>query len=239
MTHMFGDAASDPDIVTSDACESGAETFAFERVIAEIHQFPWATLSETQTVDLAWAYYFFSVQFRENVVTARALYPDDEKLAELERGECATDNLSPWPGVAEDGERMNHDEFMARLLRLAPIPSEKRRRFEDLGRRYLDQTRGYDAITRALSLTSYEDGGLEAVFRGMLTAPLSRNAAERAFQHFLVQHVHFDSDQDGGHGALIRHLRPDDRVLPMWIAFRDLLTAFVPALAAANHDRTV
>ena len=61
----------------------------------------WSELTESESIDLAWAYYYFSIQFRENLAIARRLYPDDEKLVELEAGECMTDNLSPWPGVAE------------------------------------------------------------------------------------------------------------------------------------------
>jgi hypothetical protein len=37
----------------------------------------------------------------------------------LDHGERDTDNLSPWPGVAKAGEKMNRDEFMRRTLELA------------------------------------------------------------------------------------------------------------------------
>ena len=205
-------------------------SFAFPDVIAEISDLPWHRLTHSQITDLAWAYYFFSVQFRENLEIARRLHPDDDRLKELEKGECRTDNLSPWPGIAQTGERMDHDEFMRRLLAFVPLESAKRQRFEDLGVAYLTWVHGLDPEIRAMSLASYEDGGLEAVFRAMLTAPFSDDPQARAFHHFLAEHVRFDSDEDGGHGALARHLRPDDRILPLWTAFRDLLIDFVPAL---------
>jgi hypothetical protein len=209
----------------------GAQDFEYRRVIAEICDLSWGKLTEDETLDLAWAYYFFSVQFRENLEIARELYPDDEKLQELEQGECNTDNLSPWPGVASAGEKLNHDEFMKRLLTLAPIPEDKRQFFQGLGNCYLDQVRELDPLVRARSLASYEDGGLEQVFRAMLNSPRSQNQALRAFRHFLSEHIRFDSDTDAGHGALIRHLRPDDQILPLWDSFRRLLTDFVPGLA--------
>lgn len=119
--------------------------------------------------------YFFSIQFRENLQIARRLYPDDAKLIQLEREESQTDNLSPWPEVAAVGERLDHDEFMSRLLLLSPPPEEKRFRFETSGNRYLRHIREIDPAARASGIASYEDGGLERVFRAMLKAAGSEN----------------------------------------------------------------
>jgi hypothetical protein len=190
----------------------------------------WSELTEQEFIDVAWAYYYFSIQFRENLTIACELFPNDSKLQQLEHEECATANLSPWPGVAADGEKMNHDEFMRRLLQLAPISDEKRRAFEAQGARYLDEVRATDDLTRAISIASYEDGGLERVFLAFLQAPPWNNPTLRAFRHFLTEHIRFDSDPDQGHGALSRHLAPDDRILPLWLAFERLLVAFAPAL---------
>jgi hypothetical protein len=211
--------------------------FRFQGVIDEISRLNWGGLPRDQCIDVAWAYYYFSVQFRENLEIARELFPDDARLALLARGECDTDNLSPWEGVAAEGEKMNHDEFMRRLLLLAPIDETRRRKFEALGETYLAQARSMDGMTRALSISSYEDGGLEQVFRAMCRMVLASDPALRAFRHFLLEHIRFDSDPDAGHGALSRHLSPDDRVLPIWRAFRDLLLDCVPGLAAAECER--
>jgi len=206
------------------------EQFAFPRVIAEICDFNWSDLTQEQSVHAAWAYYFFSIQFRENLQIACSLFPDDANLSHLAREECDTSNLSPWEGVAQRGEKMDHDEFMRRLLVLSPISDDRRQEFEISGHRYLESTRSADATTRALSIASYEDGGLEQVFGAMLHMPTSDNPALRAFRHFLTEHIRFDSDPDEGHGALSRHLRPDDRILPLWTAFARLLVEFVPEL---------
>ncbi len=190
----------------------------------------WSGLTEQEFVDVAWAYYYFSIQFRENLTITCELFPDDVKLQQLEREECATDNLSPWPGVAAVGEKMNHDEFVRRLLELSPIDETKRRAFEAEGARYLEEVRATDRMTRALSIASYEDGGLERIFRAFLRAPEWNNPALKAFRHFLSEHIRFDNDPDQGHGALSRHLAPDDRILPLWLGFEDLLISFVPGL---------
>src|ERR1700757_781427 len=113
-------------------------------VIDEIAQFDWANLTEQDMACAAWAYYYFSIQFRESLVAARALHPDDEKLKHLEAEECNTDNLSPWPDVAEDGEKMNHDEFMRRTLSLVPIAADRAEYFRSAGEAYLAMTREMD-----------------------------------------------------------------------------------------------
>ena len=208
--------------------------FAYQREIDDICGLNWEGLTRDDLTRVAWAYYYFSVQFRESLEITRALYPDDERLLELDRGERDTDNLSPWPGVAQVGERMNHDEFMRRTLALAPVAEATRRRLEGLGQSYLDTVRAADDITKALSLATYEDGGLERVFRAFLTAPCWDGELLQAFRHFLTEHIRFDSDPEQGHGALCRHLAPDDRVLDFWVAFKKMLIETAPMLATAH-----
>ena len=207
----------------------------FEEIIDDIRQMNWAGLTREELMSVAWAYYFFSIQFRENLGIACSLHPQDEKLQELTEGECQTDNLSPWPGVAAPGEKMNHDEFMRRSLRLVEIPVEKRIALAMLGQRYLDAIRSMDTAVRALSIGSYEAGGLETVFRAFLTAPDWDNPLLDAFRHFLIKHISFDSDPDHGHGALSRHLTPDDRILPLWREFHTLLAESVPSLVSMQR----
>jgi len=217
---------------------SRGDEFRFKRVIGEICDLNWSGLDEAGVIDAAWAYYFFSVQFQENMEVARALYPDDPKLKDLESEESNTDNLSPWPGVAADGEKMNHCEFMRRVLALALPAEEKRYRFQAAGGRYLERVRTMDPQIRALSIASYEDGGLEKVFGAMLKSPPAESPVVAGFRYFLFAHIQFDSDPNGGHGAMTRHLAPDDRVLPLWSAFYDLLVGFVPALAVPEESAT-
>jgi hypothetical protein len=206
--------------------------FQFRQVVDEICNLEWQSLTSDEMIAAAHAYYYFSIQFRENLQIARSLYPNDEKLFQLEEGECDTDNLSPWPSIAAIGERMNHDEFMRRSLDLLPIEPEQAAHYRAVGEAYLANIRARDPFARALSIASYEDGGLESVFKAILRCGSWDNVLLRAFQHFLIEHIRFDSDPDEGHGALCRHLPPDDRVLVFWEAFRDILVDCVPTLAS-------
>jgi hypothetical protein len=201
----------------------------YHAVIDEIGDLNWSALSREELMSACCAYYYFSVQFVEAVDIACDLYPSDRMLVELREGECDTDNLSPYPGIAEPGEKMNHDEFMRRVVEMSTLDPRTRARVESLGRAYLAEVHGMDALTRAMSLSSYEDGGLEKVFRAMLLAPDWDEPSLGAFRHFLVEHIRLDS---GEHGGLCRHLVADDRILPLWNAFRDILVVAVPRLAA-------
>ena len=208
---------------------------AFRDVIDNICALNWGNLVENDLVNVAWVYYYFSIQFRESLEIARKLYPDDDKLVELDSGERNTDNLSPWPGVAAAGERMNHDEFMRRTLELRKIPADRQRNLAALGQAYLSKTRTMDVNSRAMALASYEDGGLERVFRAILTAPKWNGPLLQAFKHFLSEHIRFDSDPGQGHGALCRHLAPDDRILPLWMEFKHMLVEAAPGLTHSPH----
>jgi hypothetical protein len=208
------------------------ETYKFRKVIDDIGNLRWTSLTSEDMTAVAWAYYYFSIQFRENLQIARSLYPNDEKLKQLEQEECDTDNLSPWPGVVMHGEKVNHDEFMRRTLDLIPIERSKAVYFANVGAAYLEEVQKLDNTSRAASIASYEDGGLETVFRAILQYSNWDNALLRSFEHFLAEHVRFDSDPEQGHGALSRHIKLDDRVLPLWEAFKMLLVTCVPRLSS-------
>lgn len=204
---------------------------AYKGAIEDIGRLNWASLDKQALSRVAWAYYFFSIQFRENLQAALALHPHDEKLASLNAEECNTDNLSPWPGVAAAGEPMNHDEFMRRLLGLTELGGNTSKELTEIGETYLAEVRQYDDTAKAMSIASYEDGGLETVFRAILTARDWDSPLLQAFRHFLVEHIRFDSDPDQGHGALSRHMETDDRILPFWRKFHRLLVTAAPQLA--------
>jgi hypothetical protein len=206
------------------------ERFKYTDVVNEIAHLNWTGLTRPDLLAVSEAYYFFSVQFCETVEFALYRYPTDPKLIELKDGECNTANLSPYPGIAEDDERMNHDEFMRRANAKSSLPVAEKERISRLGAQYLAAARTIEPDIRIHSLPSYEDGGLETVFRAALTAPDWNEPALKAFHHFLSGHVALDSDPEHGHGSLCRHLIADDRILPLWTAFRDLLTSAAPNL---------
>ena len=201
--------------------------FAYETVIDEICALPWGSLTADELIDIAWVYSYFSIQFRENLEIACSLYPEDDNLKQLKIEETDTDNLSPWPDVAAAGEKMNHDEFVKRLLALYPIDNDRRQRLVQAGETYFKRVRALPAEARASSIASIEEDG-KKVFQSILRAPRWEVPALKAFRHFLEKHIAFDSDPDKGHGALCRHLEPDDRILPFWTASKQLFVAGSP-----------
>jgi hypothetical protein len=205
-------------------------TSGYKPVIEQICDLNWSQLDRSQRSAVAWAYYYFSIQFRESLECTYRMYPDDVQLQSLVREECATANLSPWPDVAAPGEAMDHDEFMSRVLRLSPIDFATQVIIVQAGQDYLTQTRAVPDQIKAMSIASYECGGLEQVFTAMLQGEQWDTPLLQGFRHFLLKHIGFDSDPEAGHGALIQHLVPDDRIRCMWVAFRDLLITAVPRL---------
>src|SRR6516164_9445913 len=165
---LHGDNAGVSSQEVQSLARDSLSRFAYEQVIDDICDLDWVSLTQEDLINVAWVYYYFSTQFREGLEVARNLYPDDDRLRQLDQGERDTDNLSPWPGVAAVGERMNHDEFMRRTLELTRISEHQRRKFRAIGQDYLTKTRTMDDHTRASAIASYEDGGLERVFRAIL-----------------------------------------------------------------------
>jgi O-acetylhomoserine (thiol)-lyase len=214
--------------IVSQASIGRSDFSVWKPIIEEICRLHWERVTTDEIMQIAKAYHYFSIQFRENLEIACQANPEDQLLQELHEAECDTTNLSPWPGVADDGERLDHDEFVRRLLRLQPVPDEAR--LVRLGEDYLTQVRAVGGITRAMSLASYEDGGLSRVFQSMLQADTWDGPGPSAFRFFLEQHVRFDLEGKQAHGGLVRHLRPDGRILPLWVAFKELLVRAVPRL---------
>jgi len=203
---------------------------SYETVIDDICRLEWAGLTRDEVVNTAWTYYYFSVQFCQNVGIARALFPADKRLEELDAGERNTDNLSPCPGVVAVGERVDHDEFMRRTLALEPIDPARERRLRAIGETYLEKVRATGDLTRALSLATYEDGGLERTFKAILQAKHWDGPLLHAFKHFLEGHIRLDSDPQHGHGSLCRHMAPSKDVYDLWVAFKVSLVAGAPGL---------
>jgi hypothetical protein len=203
--------------------------FVFSRVIDSICRMAWEDLDSDELMRVATAYYFFAVQFRENLEVALGRHPDSPTLIGLWERACDTDNLSPWSDIAAPGERMNHDEFMRRILECHPAGRD--RPLVEAGLSYLQAIRAIDDGARAASIASYEDDGLTRVFDAMLRARHWDGKGQRSFRFFLEKHIGFYSDNGAGYGSLSRRLPVDDRVLRLWTAFRDLLITAVPKLA--------
>jgi hypothetical protein len=221
--------------VTCSVIQVSEPVAAEHPVIAAICNLRWQDLRNDELLMVATAYHYFSIQFRENLEIARALRPDDLGLADLYEEECDTDNLSPWPGVADAGERLNHDEFMRRLLALEPIADAQR--LEAAGAAYLATVRAIDPAIRAQSIISYEDGGLSNTFQAMLRAPSWEGVSAQAFKFFLQRHIQFDKNETAGHGLMVRHLKESCDVTPLWTAFLEILTISAPRLFAQAPER--
>jgi hypothetical protein len=128
---------------------------------------------------------------------------------------------------------------MRRVLEIFPIPEAEAHRYRQAGEHYLSEVRAMDKMVRATSMASYEDGGLEAVFKAILKSPDYNNVLIQAFRFFLAEHIRFDSDPEAGHGSLSRHILADQEVAHLWLLFRELLLNNTPGLAAVPSSQSV
>lgn len=213
----------------SNIFDANCKPRSFEVVIDRICNMPWDQINNEELMRVAKVYYYFSIQFRENLVLACAQHPSDPFLKELYKAECNTDNLSPYVGITKKKEKINHDEFIRRLLR--EEFDDNVDHLDHLGHKYLRYVRAIDISARVGSIATYEDGGLSRVFLSMLRIPRWLGAAQQAFKFFLEEHIRFDTDAEWGHGAMTRNLKVDDNVVSLWDAFERLLQAGVPKLA--------
>jgi hypothetical protein len=220
----------------SNIASFNGREYKFKKIIDEICSLAWNMIDHRELFYVSQSYYYFSIQFRENLEIALALHPQDEKLRSLYTEECDTNNLSPWPRIAVINEKLNHDEFMRRALLLQK--DARSTQLDVVGLKYLSNIRSIDRFSRAKSIASYEDNGLSRVFSSILRAPEWRGTALQAFRFFLEKHIEFDSDNGAGHGALSRHLLADDSIVPLWSAFRDLLLAAAPGLSGTGSNAT-
>ena len=108
---------------------------AYRAVISDMCNLKWRPLARDGLIDVAWAYYYFSTHFRECMEAALERYPEDEKLVELDHGERDTDNLSPWPGVAEARRETGSRGVHAPDLTLTPIAGGQTRKASGAGQR--------------------------------------------------------------------------------------------------------
>jgi hypothetical protein len=205
----------------------------FANVIRDICSLSWHRIDRCELFGIMQVYYYFSIQFRENLEIACKLFPEDQKLHSLLTEECHTDNLSPWPGISTANERLDHDEFIRRALILQP--GYRSQELDELGRTYLAKVRYVDDLSRAKSIASYEDDGLSRVFTAILRSPDWQGSGLKAFKHFLEKHIEFDGNGEEGHGSLSRHLLADDSVLPLWGAFHELMLAAAPRLVPNGY----
>ncbi|MGH1403481.1 MAG: hypothetical protein ACRBDL_04505 [Alphaproteobacteria bacterium] len=204
-----------------------SDCFNTNNAVNRICNLDWESFNEDQIASAAWMLYYLSIQFRKNLETAMELHPNDPALQELATEELHTDNLSPFPNIAEEGECLDHDEFLKRIIDSYPMEQEKKQFLTALGNKYLAELSHMPDEAKTMHLVSLEDGGASRIYQSILNAPTEQWESNemQAFHHFLEKHVAFDNleGEDAGHGALIRKLGMDDSIAPMYDVLADCM----------------
>ena len=191
----------------------------------------WRRLSIGELIDVAWAYYFFSIQFRENLLIARELLPDDAQLEQLgSRRKGYGQFISLSRGCRRRGasgsRRVHAESVVADADRRASAAIASRRSARLISAKSAPLTVGQGPrASRAM-----RTGVLRKCSGACCRPRIGRIPCSQGFKHFLEKHIEFDSDVENGHGGLCRHLPPNEGVRELWTAFKESLIQVAPAL---------
>tara|TARA_B100001989_G_C24540621_1_gene467343 strand:- start:1554 stop:2237 length:684 start_codon:yes stop_codon:yes gene_type:complete len=209
-----------------------SDCFQASSGVERICNLGWEDLSENQVKRALHGFYFFSQKFVDNLRTASNLYPEDDGIKSLMQEELNTDNLSPYNGVADEGEAMDHDVFLRRVIQISGLSEEENEELFTKGKQYLEAMDQMPPEAQLQCLVSCEDGGAIQMYSSVLKAQVldSEDPALQAFKHFLQKHVEFDNEEgaEAGHGTLVRKFEMEDKHIgPFWNHFADFLETLV------------
>jgi len=183
----------------------------YEKVIEEIKELNWESLDGKELQQLMYLSYISAREFAEALRIALELYPDDEQLKEMARGELQTQNLK-FEDPA-DGEVYNqqgdHADYLNHFLKKYHLEKGSKT-LKEYADAYLEACRALEDKVRAMSVFSREEE-LSGIFREILKAKNWDDGALPAFKDYLEKHIDFDS-KEGGHAELTKKFPVDDSV---------------------------
>src|SRR5258708_35584290 len=90
----------------------GVMNSRYKNIVSRIAALPWITLSTADLLKLMVLAYYSAREFAESLQIAAYLYPEDEDLQEMMRGELGTENLR-YEDYARAGD---HADFLEHFL---------------------------------------------------------------------------------------------------------------------------
>jgi hypothetical protein len=183
----------------------------YKALVEKIRNLNWKNLPSRELKDLMVLSYAAALEFAESLRIALDLYPEDENLQEMAKGELDASNLS-----FEDFDmRGDHSAFLYHFIcRYNYSPSSAA--VLECAREYFAACRQLPPEVRAMSVFSRE-AELPGIFEEILKADDWDDPMLAAFRYYLETHIDLDSDE-GGHNDLLSDFIIDDSVLPFYEA---------------------
>lgn len=194
---------------------------SYKNVVDRIKNLRWENLDGSSLQELMYISYVAAREFAESLRIALELYPDDEQLKVMAKGELQTNNLV-FGGINITGD---HADFLAQVK--SEIGFVPRADLLEKTDRYLEVCRSLSRYARAMSVFSREEE-LSSIFERVLKAKDWSAPGLDAFRYYLETHIKLDSSK-GGHHDLLSHFQIDDSVRPFYEARLEMYKA-IPKL---------
>lgn len=208
-----------------ESLRSPEQPLEYKTVVEKIKSLNWENLDNQELQQLMYLSHVSAREFAEALRIALKLYPENENLQEMARGELQTNNLS----FGDYQAKGDHADYLGHFLEKMEVPKH----LTILGDLYQAACRELDDKTRAMSIFSREEE-LSGIFERILKAKDWSTSELTAFRHYLEQHIAFDSNK-GGHHDLTKEFPIDDSVKPFYEARLNMYRA-IPKLFEAKSE---
>ncbi len=195
----------------------------YKEIVAEIRGLRWDKLNAKELRVLMTLALTAAEEFAASLRIAKAHYPNSRLLEAMAKGELNTANLS----FADFKRSGDHSEFLEHFVKKHNLLAGCSPEVLTARARYLDTVMLLPLRVRTMSIVAREYE-LPGIFKGILQAKKWHGEALEAFKHFLEMHIRLDEGEHG-HAAQLRRFKVDDRVLPFFVARRELYRC-IPAL---------
>jgi hypothetical protein len=178
----------------------------YKQIVNAIKNLRWERLSEEDLQKLMILSAYAAVEFAESLQIALKIYPENEELRQMARGELNTDNLR-FMGYTNKG---NHADFLKYFIDKHALQRKISTLVSKAGEKYLESVRKLPKEVRAMSIFSREQE-LPGIFERILEAKNWKAPGLAEFRYYLEKHILLDS-KEGGHADLVEDFLIDDRM---------------------------
>lgn len=178
----------------------------YKETVDKIKNLNWDQLSGLELQQLMVLSGFAATEFAESLRIAISLYPENESMIEMSKGELKTNNLS-FDGYNKTGD---HAEFIWHFIKQNKLDSNCPAEILLSGKKYFDNMKRIPEEVRAMSIFSREKE-LSGIFAEILKAKDWSLNGLSAFKYYLKTHIELDSCE-GGHADMLSEFEIDNRV---------------------------
>ena len=167
----------------------------YKDIVQQIANLDWAKASAGDIILLS---HCTAKEFASSLRLGLKLYPNDDRLQEMARGELKTDNMA----LEDYTKKGDHWEFLEHFINKYKITPSKSALPEAM-EKYVRAVEEFSDTDRAMTVFSREEE-LALIFEKIVAAHDWEALGFGFYKYYLKQHILFDSG-DSGHAHLTKH----------------------------------